>query len=1411
MLSLSKKSKRARPKQTRRPVLEGLEGRLAPANVYVVTGPGDSGFGTLRDAINSANQDNTAGVYTIEFQLPLINIGGFVFVPRIQPNSALPAITRNSVTIDGTSQPGYNGFPLVVLDGTNAGSASDGLDLGSNNDTVKALAIVNFSNNGIEITGNANLIESNYLGTADGQTPSPNGTSTIFGPEGAGVLIDKGASGNTIGGTAAGAGNIISGNTDFGVHIIAGSTGNLVQDNFIGTNVFGTNALPNSFGVDISASGNTIGGTVAGSGNVISGNNLDGVVITNSASSNLVQGNYIGTNANATAPVPNGDGLIGSFSAGVLIELGASDNIIGGTTAPAANTISGNIGAGVDLTGVNVTGNQVEGNYIGTNTAGTSLPNTDGVVIEIAGSDNTIGGTAQGAGNTIFDNTHDGVQITLADRTSGVTGNLVQGNTIGKNGTGVEIAGATGNWVQGNYIGTNADSETGLGNGTGVLIDSGASGNTIGGTTAGAGNVISGNNADGVDIKGASTGNLVQGNFIGINVSGTTALPNARSGVVIEDTASGNTIGGSVAGARNIISGNALAGVTIFNSASSNLVQGNQISSNGRGVVLGIDATGNQVEGNYIGTNAAGSSLPNTDGVVIESGASGNTIGGTAPGAGNTIFDNTHDGVEITLEGVGNAATGNQVQGNTIGKNGTGVEIAGANGNLVQGNFIGTNAGSETGLGNGTGVLLDFGASGNTIGGPAAAARNTISGNAVAGVDITDSGTMSNLVQGNLIGTNAGGTSALPNQFGVVIARKASGNTIGGTTTGAGNTISGNTQDGVEILDTGTMDNLVQSNFIGTDATGTVALANTTGVLIENGASGNTIGGVAAGNIIAYNAGPGVQVETGATSSPPVGNAIRANAIFGNSALGIELGTAGVTHNSPGPHTGPNDLQNYPVLNPYTTPGVLTGTLNSTANRTFQLEFFANPAPNPSGQDLLGSLSVSTDPLGNASFTFSFGPFPGEPFLTATATDPSGNTSEFSAAADAALTPTGQNLAATEDAPFSGVVATFTDADPAGTVSDYSASITWGDGTTSIGTIGIGTNGFTVTDTHTYTEEGNQAVTVTITDAPGKTQFTAHSTASVADAPLSATGVARFAVTGGLQFTHLMATFTDGDPAGTVNDYSASIAWGDGTTSVGTIGTSASGFTVTGTHTYPAGSGANFVPIVTVKDAGGSTTTATDNIHDPTRNQLFVLQLYQDLLGRDADAAGLASWSGQLDSGAMTRTQVATAIAGSMEYRSDEVQALYQHYLHRPADAGGLATFVGFLDSGGTVEQVAAIIVGSPEYYAVRGGNTTTGFLTALYQDALNRLPDAAGAAVFTQALGQGLSRGQVAAAVFTSAEYRQDLVQADYLTWLNRPADPSGLNGFMAGLAGGLRDEMLTATLLGSDEFFSRLGSSVG
>jgi len=161
----------------------------------------------------------------------------------------------------------------------------------------------------------------------------------------------------------------------------------------------------------------------------------------------------------------------------------------------------------------------------------------------------------------------------------------------------------------------------------------------------------------------------------------------------------------------------------------------------------------------------------------------------------------------------------------------------------------------------------------------------------------------------------------------------------------------------------------------------------------------------------------------------------------------------------------------------------------------------------------------------------------------------------------------------------------------------------------------------------------------------------------------------------------------------------------------------------------------------------------------------------------------------------------------SPEYLGDQVDAVYARLLHRDADAGGRNAFLNFLENGGTVEQMEAIIAGSAEYYQTRGGSGTAGFLEALYQDSLDRGVDALGQASWTQALASGLSRTQVAELIFSSPEYKIDLVNNYYTHFLGRSADPTGLNGWVNGLLGGLRDEQVIAAIVASDEYFSRVG----
>jgi hypothetical protein len=236
----------------------------------------------------------------------------------------------------------------------------------------------------------------------------------------------------------------------------------------------------------------------------------------------------------------------------------------------------------------------------------------------------------------------------------------------------------------------------------------------------------------------------------------------------------------------------------------------------------------------------------------------------------------------------------------------------------------------------------------------------------------------------------------------VLLWNTASNNTIGGSASGAGNLISGNGANGVQIFGSGTNGNAVLGNFIGTSAGGAAALPNPrNGVLIASGASNNMVGG-ALGNVIAFNQQNGVAV----TDAGSTGNTIRANSIFSNALLGIDLGEDGVTLNHTGDVlAGPNNLQNYPVIltaNPGATT-TATGALNGTASTTFTLDFYASAQPNMTlygdGQRYLGSTTVTTDASGNATFSFSLSAATSTgDWLTATATDPNGDTSEFSAA-----------------------------------------------------------------------------------------------------------------------------------------------------------------------------------------------------------------------------------------------------------------------------------------------------------------------------------------------------------------------------------------------------------------------------
>jgi uncharacterized protein (DUF2141 family) len=306
------------------------------------------------------------------------------------------------------------------------------------------------------------------------------------------------------------------------------------------------------------------------------------------------------------------------------------------------------------------------------------------------------------------------------------------------------------------------------------------------------------------------------------------------------------------------------------------------------------------------------------------------------------------------------------------------------------------------------------------------------------------------------------------------------------------------------------------------------------------------------------------------------------------------------------------------------------------------------------------------------------------------------------------------------------------------------------------------------------------------------------------DAPLSATGV-NVTVAHGIAATNVtVATFTDADPNGTAGQFTATITWGDGTApSAGTITASGSTFTVAGTHTFVAPG--RYTVSAAIQDSGGSTAAATSKAVIGSLNERFVSQAYRDLLQRPVDATGLQVFTAALDAG-LPPSQVSQSITSSQEYRTDLIAADYQLFLHRTADLGGLSNFLNFLATGGTDEQVAVALTGSAEYFQNRGGGTNDGFLTALFQDALGRPIDAGGRASFNQQLAGGTTRGQVAATIFVSTEYRQDLVGGYYLRFLHRPADSAGLANFVSALGNGAKDEDVVAALVGSGEYLARL-----
>ncbi|MBI1321061.1 MAG: DUF5011 domain-containing protein [Candidatus Hydrogenedens sp.] len=576
----------------------------------LLNSPGPDGLVSLREAINAAN--GQPGPKTISFSAP----GGTVNL-----SSALPNLTSSDLTLDGGG---------TRLDGAAIPSGTPaGIGIYSSRNIIQNLTITRFGGPGILVDSfggaDSNLIRACLIGT-DGTQP--------LGNTGAGIELEDVVTNTIIGGTEPADRNIISGNGGSGIEIGGNANnGNAILGNYIGLNAAGTGAMANA-GNGVLFSGTStntfVGSSDTAGRNIISGNGGNGIrIISATADSVSIFGNYIGTTANGLSAIANGD-------AGV-VSVGGTNVLLGGPGENEGNLISGNASYGVIFAANGGSPCRIEGNNIGAGRNGFgALPNED-----------------------------DG--ILLGDTTSGLTihGNLISGNE----GNGITLDGAgSGNVITANFIGTSIDGMAAVPNtGNGVQLKTGANTN-IGEPSAG--NVISGNIGNGILLSpmvggtpvGTALNTLIRGNFIGTSVDGQSAIGNGQAGVALADGTTGVTIGGNTAAAANVISGNLDAGIYAYD----------------LGTGDAVDTHTNTISGNIIGAKAAdysGIRLFETD--ALGNQANGitllrtynNTVGGTTAAHGNIVAFNGNSGVEVSAS----ASTGNQIRRNRITGNGFGV------------------------------------------------------------------------------------------------------------------------------------------------------------------------------------------------------------------------------------------------------------------------------------------------------------------------------------------------------------------------------------------------------------------------------------------------------------------------------------------------------------------------------------------------------------------------------------------------------------------------------------------------------------------------------------------------------------------------------------------------------------------
>ncbi len=755
--------------------------------------------------------------------------------------------------------------------------------------------------------------------------------------------------------------------------------------------VVGSLVFNNGKGIQLSGGAQqiTIGSaTDAAQANRIALNGSEGVYITGATThGNSIEGNLIG--ALAVGDTSSGNGFDG-----VLINLGAYGNFVHDNVIVDNGAGSdANYGWGVQIQDAGSNGNEIADNRIGVHANGAAAGNRlGGIRVRYDAAANLIGTAASDAAQHVAGNGGPGIVV---------DGEGSDANLIRRNDIGFTPAGAA------------------LGNGADGIVVSGGADNTEIGGSGNQRNRIGSNSGDGIDISDdASDGTKVVGNVIGLSDYEGVARSNAQHGVRI-----GDGDGGIVQ--SNLVSGNGWDGIQLAGSASGWQLIGNEVGTDGDPFAPGRISNGfsgiallSGANNNQIGTVAAPNLIVGTGDAlfIADSGTTGNVIEGNNLGTGWGLAP----GIAVGNDGRGihvlASAHGNTLRGNAIGASGfAGIEVAGANNTLIIGNIVGRTRNGYY-FGNARGIRVSS-ANGTQIGGASAADRNLVISNPNYGIGLLP-GSSGTTIRNNHVGVDADGLTARGNgNFGIVL-ENADNNVV------LGNLVSGNLGSGLYLY-AGASGNLVDSNRIGTTASGSAPLGNSSqgatisglgsdandlfanvvayngleGVLVQGGSINNSIGAPDDGNQIYANGGDGIAIRDGS------GHRIEGNDLFANDEDEIDLGDDGPTPNDPGDvDTGPNDLQNHPIIvSTYTNLSQnmtqVTVSLNSLSLRDYRVTIYGDTGCEQNGRGsgfALLSLTLQTNAAGIGQGAW-LGPAITMPRFSASVRDmANGNSSEIS-------------------------------------------------------------------------------------------------------------------------------------------------------------------------------------------------------------------------------------------------------------------------------------------------------------------------------------------------------------------------------------------------------------------------------